>query len=281
MHRTNGRCLILPQPVYRTQNPGGWTQGWTGDQKPNEKVGRWNLKGNIMFRQSQAFNYLSIIGIGELGRRLNNWERNTFTTLTSCISTYLNGPNHPAQWDFVDVQDSSLRSLEGGRNNLGTQPSLVLVVLNRKSSGLMAEEYANVKQWGDRNVGIPTICVVWENLTKASQSGAITLQGFETNIALKTNIKLRGTNHDLQEPFTALRNDETMIVGADTTHPAFTPHHTVHQSLLLLPAWMQVSRTIRALCDCKTASKRCANFPSTSQFLKAHELCRLSRILMA
>jgi eukaryotic translation initiation factor 2C len=71
-----------------------------------------------------------------------------------------------------------------------------------------------VKQLGDLERGVHTVCVVGETFTRAQP------QTF-ANIALKFNLKLGGINQLVDNPdFARIGEDKTMVVGIDVTHPS-------------------------------------------------------------
>ncbi|RUS13746.1 Piwi domain-containing protein [Endogone sp. FLAS-F59071] len=76
--------------------------------------------------------------------------------------------------------------------------------------------YPNLKRISDCRLGIPTQCVVHKKLFKANDQ-------YYTNVALKVNHKLGGTNNKLKEKL-PLFDKPTMVLGAasvlgDVTHP--------------------------------------------------------------
>jgi len=88
--------------------------------------------------------------------------------------------------------------------------SLLLVVLPRASTLL----YNRIKQLGDMEYGIHTICTVEEKFADAADE-------YLANLDLKFNLKLGGINHTIQtSQFDIIDNGTTMIVGLDVTHPS-------------------------------------------------------------
>lgn len=124
--------------------------------------------------------------------------------------------------EYANSPNLDLHNLNGALDKLKEKlritqnPKPVLVTLNERSE----DEYARIKQWGDRSVGIPTMCAVWDKLQTVYNRKNPDMCA---NLALKANIKLGGTDHYLGGCFDELRDGskrcDTMIVGADTTHP--------------------------------------------------------------
>ncbi|TGO21637.1 hypothetical protein BPAE_0208g00070 [Botrytis paeoniae] len=84
---------------------------------------------------------------------------------------------------------------------------LIMVVLPNRSRKL----YPETKRWADCDIGIPTVCVVEENLSGAGDRARC------GNISLKFNLKLGGINQEVSNRCGI--KARTMIVGADVTHP--------------------------------------------------------------
>jgi eukaryotic translation initiation factor 2C len=94
----------------------------------------------------------------------------------------------------------------------GKSTHTLIVILPKKdtSEGAIVKK---IKSYGDVEFGVHTICMTLANLQKANV-------GTFANIALKVNAKLGGTNHYLSQNHCRLiREDKTMFVGIDVTHP--------------------------------------------------------------
>ena len=88
--------------------------------------------------------------------------------------------------------------------------NILLIVLPYKDTAL----YNNIKKSCDRIIGLHTVCVVEDNFHKLN---ATTL----TNVALKFNLKLGGTNHTLHDvDMGIISKGKTMVVGIDVVHPS-------------------------------------------------------------
>lgn len=73
--------------------------------------------------------------------------------------------------------------------------------------------YAKVKQLAEIKCGVLTQCIK-ENTVERKRFDGSTI----SNILLKVNAKLNGTNHKLKsEP---MLNGKCMVIGADVTHPS-------------------------------------------------------------
>lgn len=74
--------------------------------------------------------------------------------------------------------------------------------------------YAKIKQMAETRVGVLTQCIKGGTVFRKRSDGSTI-----SNILLKVNAKLNGTNHTLDN-FPILRSSKCMLVGADVTHPS-------------------------------------------------------------
>ena len=95
---------------------------------------------------------------------------------------------------------------------MSTNSDCNIVVMQEKDTA----KYTQVKQEGDLTYGKHTVCVTYPLCREPPKQ-------FLTNLALKVNMKLGGNNWRLDNVATYFpgRHDETIILGADVTHPAF------------------------------------------------------------
>ena len=75
--------------------------------------------------------------------------------------------------------------------------------------------YSEVKRVGDSVIGIPTQCVQVKFVQQAKPQVC-------ANILLKINAKLGGTNHVIDDSFKPAISKDTIVFGADVTHPSPT-----------------------------------------------------------
>lgn len=100
--------------------------------------------------------------------------------------------------------------------------NLVILFLARKST----EKYSAFKERAELVHGLSTICLCKDTMdgivskekkkTKGTSSERA-LKGYMANIAMKLNLKFRGTNHTVKGLSDELA--DTMIIGSDVTHP--------------------------------------------------------------
>ena len=88
---------------------------------------------------------------------------------------------------------------------------LIMVVLPGNDKKL----YSEVKRVGDSVIGIPTQCVQVKFVQQAKPQVC-------ANILLKINAKLGGTNHVIDDSFKPAISKDTIVFGADVTHPSPT-----------------------------------------------------------
>lgn len=108
-----------------------------------------------------------------------------------------------------DMNDSSLETkLSAAARSL----KLLLIILPDANIPL----YNRVKRLGDVTHGIHTICSVGHKLAREKGQDQ-----YMANVALKFNLKLGGFNQLVDDPrLGMLRDDKTMVVGIDVTHPS-------------------------------------------------------------
>lgn len=75
--------------------------------------------------------------------------------------------------------------------------------------------YARIKQMAETKVGVLTQCIKGNTVFRKRSDGSTI-----SNILLKVNAKLNGTNHTLQGSSPILKSSKCMLVGADVTHPS-------------------------------------------------------------
>lgn len=112
--------------------------------------------------------------------------------------------------DFM--RDSAARAITDTLNKLcATQkPNFLLVFLSSEDKNV----YNHIKTQVDCRFGIPTVCCLSEKIQKPA--GQMQYLG---NIALKANLKTGGRNHELGGDALSILGTDSMILGADVTHP--------------------------------------------------------------
>ena len=112
-----------------------------------------------------------------------------------------------------DMADPSLDAkLAGAAKSL----KLLLIILPDANIPL----YNRIKRLGDVKYGIHTICTVGHKLAKERGQDQ-----YMANVALKFNLKLGGQNQIVDDArLGMLREDKTMVVGLDVTHPSPGSH---------------------------------------------------------
>lgn len=155
----------------------------------------------------------------------------------------LNPPSPPAPLTAVDRIDG-LRKDSGHSKELiaramnmvkkaGTR--LVLFVLPNKDVAI----YNMIKQVGDSEVGLHTICVQHEHFTSPKHYFAVQ---YWANVGLKFNLKLGGGNQGILDlDMGILREEKTMLMGLDVTasSEAYSRWHYANSATASL-AWVVV-----------------------------------------
>lgn len=73
--------------------------------------------------------------------------------------------------------------------------------------------YAKIKQLAEIRIGVLTQCIKSNTVFKKRNDGSTI-----SNILLKCNAKLNGTNHRLND--SPILYDKCMLIGGDVTHPS-------------------------------------------------------------
>lgn len=118
--------------------------------------------------------------------------------------------------------------------NLADRPTFVRPVDNRQWSNVQQElenakkegirilfcvipdsgpTYAKIKQLAETRIGVLTQCIKGSTVYKKRCDGSTI-----SNILLKCNAKLNGTNHRLND--SPILKEKCMLIGADVTHPS-------------------------------------------------------------
>ncbi|SPQ26905.1 1258400c-e2fd-4b82-a97e-6920b85d39bb [Thermothielavioides terrestris] len=175
--------------------------------------GTWNMRG---------------VHVAQKGRYINNWtffdienkdtQQDKVPAAVKAFGAFLadgmgiainKQPNPPGGIRVSTTGAEDVRNAFNSLRKLKAQPQFVLVVLPRKDVLL----YNMVKKLGDVELGLPTVCVRREMLTKEGDP-----RNYFTNVGLKINLKFGGVNHKVKDPTNSLFA-ETMFVGYDVTHP--------------------------------------------------------------
>ena len=96
----------------------------------------------------------------------------------------------------------------------GAMTDFALIILSERDTAL----YNRIKYPSDVELGIRTICVVHNKFLEKQKNKQVK---YFANVAVKCNLKCGGTNHTIgPELWELIKNDKTMLVGLDVTHPS-------------------------------------------------------------
>uniref|UniRef100_A0A1L8EDG9 Putative germ-line stem cell division protein hiwi/piwi n=1 Tax=Haematobia irritans TaxID=7368 RepID=A0A1L8EDG9_HAEIR len=110
----------------------------------------------------------------------------------------------------AEIIEYNSRDLNGTLQDLAKkQYALVFVVLGNFNT------YANVKQNAELRVGILTQCIKEQTIGRTARDMTVF-----SNILLKVNGKLNGTNHKIKHEQMMAPVNKVMYLGADVTHPS-------------------------------------------------------------
>lgn len=112
---------------------------------------------------------------------------------------------------------------------------LVVIICSKK---LTADTYAALKFFGDIRFGIHTSCILL-NKFKGKES----LESYFSNVCLKINLKLGGTNHQLSSKLDLTTEEPVlMVIGYDVTHPTGDEDNEVEESGQGIPVGLEGSK---------------------------------------
>lgn len=183
--------------------------------------GRWQIKGKKFFRPGHLEG-LAVIEIGlPQGQQAQQARLAQYESLSSAMSLY--GMTPGANQRAILVQqaaDTAQLTLQNAYQRFNAKGRLPVILVVFRGSPARQEDYADVKRAFETVGGINTVCLTQRNVVK------LTNPGFVANLVLKFNIKaLRdgGVNH--VPDATVLKvlhgSNDTMVMGADVTHPAW------------------------------------------------------------
>lgn len=111
------------------------------------------------------------------------------------------------------ISDRNERDLENELARIGKEKRVQIVFVVIPDSGPM---YAKVKQKAEINHGVLTQCIKGGTVFRKRKDGSTI-----SNILLKVNAKLNGTNYKLQSSAILTKTPgKVMVIGADVTHPS-------------------------------------------------------------
>lgn len=115
--------------------------------------------------------------------------------------------------DIKNVSDRDERLLGSELERIGRERKVQIVFVIIPDSG---PTYAKVKQKAEINYGVLTQCIKGGTVFR-KRNDASTI----SNICLKVNAKLNGTNYKLQSSaILSQAPGKVMVIGADVTHPS-------------------------------------------------------------
>lgn len=197
-----GRILAPPQVRYHT----GYGQVLSGS---------WNMKANTLNAGGTLGTWavLTIIKNGVKQPGFRHREITPAEAFRNCMKEMGITANSKAIDHEITVNHNKDPEIDKEIQNISKSARFLVVLLPVKDSEL----FKHIKRVGDIKVGIPTICVLREKFCK--DSSTLAQKQYFSNVALKLNLKLGGTNQ-LVPDMGIISEDKTMVVGIDVTHPS-------------------------------------------------------------
>jgi len=211
-----GRLLKAPKVMYSR-----------GAQQVDEERASWNLR-SVRFAKGMTIDLsqFAVLIIKDGGRTefsLSDPELATtvqgFMDMCQKCGMRVQGgkamgyiqANLPPKGREDPTRKAAINAIRSTIMTLPRPPKIMLVMLSNGDKHI----YAGIKHLCDVWLDVHTVCVHSDKIRR--QAGQ--LQYF-ANVALKFNMKLGGVNHNLdQEAMTWLKQEPTMLVGMDVTHP--------------------------------------------------------------
>ncbi|KAI0477781.1 Piwi-domain-containing protein [Xylariaceae sp. FL0804] len=212
--KVHGRQLKPPRIAYKSPVPlqvqnGSWNLAKSKVLKPATIPAKWD--------------WIHLDTKDEGKRFVHSKHSIARTAMTKFISEILPNMGVKIQKDSLEpdrdrrvlvTKEEPIKELRPLFSRLdNNSPDIVFVVLPGTKNDTSL--YNAVKQLGDVEFGIHTICILESNLIKTRAETTF------CNIGLKVNLKMGGTNHSLDKTQHELRDlaKNTMFVGYDVTHP--------------------------------------------------------------
>lgn len=115
--------------------------------------------------------------------------------------------------EIKNVSDREERLIESELERFGKEKKVQIVFVIIPDSG---PTYAKIKQKAEINHGVLTQCIKGGTVFRKRKDGSTI-----SNILLKVNAKLNGTNYKLQSSAILTKTPgKVMVIGADVTHPS-------------------------------------------------------------
>lgn len=165
----------------------------------------WNLRDMKFYRtQKKKFKILVLI---EKGINASQGLQNFLQFAQHNYGLFNTKLERITRVELSDPTDISKISSE--IESQDPQPDLVLLILNTRN----VEAYSRFKSLVDRTSGCHSICMT--KRTFCGRDG--TTMG---NIMMKANLKCAGSNHTIQNGDLKRIMTDTLVLGADVTHPS-------------------------------------------------------------
>lgn len=211
------RMIELPARVLQAPTP----QYARGTDHNAPSTGRWNLRGKMFIKPKPVISWglLYLKAPGTFMSR-NMQDEDVLRELGSGMATALRShgiemPRDPPPFHFGNIQALENTVKEFGmmcKKVYGRFPNLLVFPL----LGQATELYKSIKYLGDIKFGVATQCILMSKYTAQRQPAQ-----YLSNIALKVNNKLGGTNSTIRDSFLNNENlgEGVMVLGADASHP--------------------------------------------------------------
>lgn len=114
----------------------------------------------------------------------------------------------------LEASDFDTEALKKKLSELSSKPDLVVLLLPKKDEQ-NGRRYSNFKIVADQLLGIKSMCLNWEKLGSIPK-----LDDYFFGLSMKLNLRCGGYNHVLANISLGAGVNNTLILGADVTHPS-------------------------------------------------------------
>lgn len=208
-----GRELLPPSIVYKDGrqptkpkiiqvNEGEWNMESVRVFKPGKSIDRWFW---VTIEHSSNRAHQQYDQIDENMHKWVNFLRSQGIAIAAdaleCPGNAITVPHRQAPADFIRPVFQKMKA---------KKPQFVFVVLPGKKTD--TDIYNDVKRASEIEFGYLSQNILRSNLLKDSPQ-------IYANLGLKVNLKMGGINHKLRDDVTIIKQQATMVVGYDVTHP--------------------------------------------------------------
>ncbi|KAK8789888.1 hypothetical protein WA158_006668 [Blastocystis sp. Blastoise] len=213
---------MTPVPARVLDDPTLMYKKGTRDEAIRAKDGQWNLR-DVQLYKTVPIKSCGLLILNVRRGRPTRYDSNIIKSFLTGLkfSGVVIGADCLASLDlrsetngdsYDTIYNGLIKEYERCRRGRFGAPQIIFVFMPTKDSTM----YRSIKKVTDSILSVPSQCLVWER--NFSSDRGLSPQ-YTANVALKVNTKLGGMNTFLQNDNRLIFSKNTMILGADVTHP--------------------------------------------------------------